>query len=100
MSNPKLLLFLVLLFVSFNSSTQQENAEIPTYTDIDIDSTYYNPNGTDSNETKLYLLGFGNYKRPVVTLITFIVYFKRISNIPMGPTITFSIVINYQRRRR
>ena len=78
----------------------QDNAEMATYTDIDIDSTYFNPNGTDTNETKLYLLGFGNYKRPILTLITFVVYFKRIGYVPMGPTVTFSVVINYQRRRR
>ena len=100
MINPKLLLFLFLLFASFKSSTQQDNAEMATYTDIDIDSTYFNPNGTDTNETKLYLLGFGNYKRPILTLITFVVYFKRIGYVPMGPTVTFSVVINYQRRRR
>ena len=96
----KLLLFLLIFFITFKHSKQQEIAEIPTYSDIEIDSTYINPNGTDSNETKLYLLGFGNYKRPVISIITFTVYFKRIGFIPMGPTISFTIVINYQRRRR
>jgi len=100
MATKKLLLFLLIVFIIFKHSKQQEIAEIPTYSDIEIDSTYINPNGTDLNETKLYLLGFGNYKRPVLSIITFTVYFKRIGFIPMGPTISFTIVINYQRRRR
>ena len=100
MDKKKLLLFILIVFSSLESSKQQENPEIPTYTDIEIDSTYINPNGTSPTETKLYLLGFGNYKRPVLTIITFTVYFKRIGFIPMGPTLSFTIVINYQRRRR
>ena len=100
MDTKRLLLFLLIFFTSFEYAKQQENAEIPTYSDIEIDSTYINPNGTDSNETKLYLLGFGNYKRPVLSIITFTIYFKRIGFIPMGPTISFTIAINYQRRRR
>ena len=99
MDEKKLLLFILIVFSSLESSKQQENPEIPTYTDIEIDSTYINPNGTSPTETKLYLLGFGNYKRPVLTIITFTVYFKRIGFIQMGLTLSFTIVINYQRRR-
>ena len=83
------------------TSSNFENSPSDYTTDLEIATTSFYSNYTEPEpENKLYLLGFGLFRRPIRRLITFKVYFKRIGIIIMGNRLTFTIIIEYSRRLR
>lgn len=91
-------LTIIILLISSNV----ENSPASDYiSDLEIATTSFYSNYTEPEpENKLYLLGFGLFRRPQTRLITFKVYFKRIGIIIMGDFLTFTIIIEYSRRLR
>ena len=91
-------LTIIILLISSNV----ENSPASDYiSDLEIATTSFYSNYTEPEpENKLYLLGFGVFRRPLTRLITFRVYFKRIGIIIMGNSLTFTIIIEYSRRLR
>jgi len=91
-------LTIIILLISSNV----ENSPASDYiSDSEIATTSFYSNYTEPEpENKLYLLGFGLFRRPQTRLITFKVYFKRIGIIIMGDFLTFTIIIEYSRRLR
>ena len=91
-------LTIIILLISSNV----ENSPASDYiSDSEIATTSFYSNYTEPEpENKLYLLGFGVFRRPLTRLITFRVYFKRIGIIIMGNRLTFTIIIEYSRRLR
>ena len=91
-------LTIIILLISSNV----ENSPASDYiSDLEIATTSFYSNYTEPEpENKLYLLGFGVFRRPLTRLITFRVYFKRIGIIIMGNRLTFTIIIEYSRRLR
>ena len=93
-------LTIIILLISSNV----ENSPASDYiSDLEIATTSIVSNNTEPEpepEKKLYLLGFGLFRRPIRRLISFKVYFKRIGIIIMGDFLTFTIIIEYSRRLR
>ena len=91
-------LTIIILLISSNV----ENSPASDYiSDSEIATTSFYSNYTEPEpENKLYLLGFGVFRRQIRSLITFKVYFKRIGIIIMGNRLTFTIIIEYSRRLR
>ena len=100
MKRVELFLFSFAVIVLFINSNGQNSESSDYTTDSEIDSTIPGENETDSNATKLYLLGFGRFRRPERRRITFRIYFKRIGLITMGRILIFTITIEYSRRIR
>ena len=92
-------LFSLTIIILLISSNVENSPASDLISDLEIATTIINGNNTDQ-ENKLYLLGFGLFRRPQTLLITFKVYFKRIGIIIMGDFLTFTIIIEYSRRLR
>ena len=106
MRNIDLFIFSIIIFTLFQCSNQfllrrlQDEDSDNVINHESISDGIEIINGTDSNISKLYLLGFGEFKRPEKKKITFKIYFKRNGTITMGKSLTFHIKINYVRRLR
>ena len=103
MRKIELFFFFVIIFILFQNSNQTFLRKLQVNSDSessDVELPESNSNSTVSNVSKLYLLGFGDFKRPEKQKITFKIYFKRNGTSAMGNTLTFHIRINYVRRLR
>ena len=101
MKRVELLFFIFLLLVLFKSSEQQmeESSDEIMETDYDLGNDY-NSTSNNTEDNKIYLLGFGKFQRPIRQKITFRIYFKKVGIISIGNTLIFTIVINYSSRLR
>ena len=94
-------LFSLTIIILLISSNVENSPASDLISDLEIATTSFYSNYTEPEpENKLYLLGFGLFRRPIRRLITFKVYFKRIGIIIMGDFLTFTIIIEYSRRLR
>ena len=94
-------LFSLTIIILLISSNVENSPASDLISDLEIATTSFYSNYTEPEpENKLYLLGFGVFRRPIRSLITFKVYFKRIGIIIMGNRLTFTIIIEYSRRLR